>query len=431
MDELTIGLMLLGALLLLLALGLWIAIALMAAGFLGLAAFTSAPVGLTMANQIWSNTAQWTLTALPLFIWMGEILFRSRVSSDLFRGLSPWLTGVPGGLLHINVLGSGIFAAFTGSSSATCAMIGRVSLPELSERGYPEGIAIGSLTGSSTLGLLIPPSIIMIVYGVAADVSIAKLFVAGIVPGLMLMAIFSGYIALWSLLNAGRLPREAASVPVMERIARGRYMLPAFALIAVVIGSIYGGYATPTEAAALGVAGALLLSLASGSLTWAAFAEGVSAALTTSTMVLFIVAGAAFLTAALGFTGVPRSLVTWVSELGLSRTGLLVVLTGVFLVLGCFIDGISIVVLTAAVLLPLVKAAGIDLVWFGIYLVLVVELSMITPPVGFNLFVLQGLTGLPIGRIAFATLPFFMLMIAAVALLVAVPSIATFLPARI
>lgn len=428
MEAVGIGLILLVCLFGFLGLGVWVAVSLTAVGYLGLAVFTNTPPGITMANQVWSNTASWTLTALPLFIWMGDILLRSRVSSDLFKGLAPWMQGLPGQLLHVNVFGSGIFAAFSGSSSATCAMVGKVSLPELDARGYPPNIGIGSLAGASTLGLLVPPSIIMIVYGVAADVSIAKLFVAGILPGLILMAIFSGYIVVWSLLNRRRLPREAGAISLFERIKMGRHMLPALLLILIVIGSIYGGYATPTEAAALGVVGALFLSALSGSLTWQSFADGVKGAMVTSTMILFIVAGAAFLTAALGFTGVPRALVAWVSDMGLSATGLLIVLTIVFMVLGCFIDGISIVVLTAAVLLPLVQAAGIDLLWFGIYLVVVVEMSMITPPVGFNLFVLQGLTGRPIGAIALATLPFFLLMVLAVALLMVFPGIAMLLP---
>ena len=410
--------------------GLWVALSLLGVGIAAMALFSNAPLGLVMATTMWGHSNNWALAALPLFIWMGEILFRSRVSGDLFRGLAPWMGRLPGQLLHVNVVGSGIFAAFSGSSSATCATIGKVTLPELKRRGYPESISLGSLSGSSTLGLLIPPSIIMIVYGVAADVSIAKLFVAGILPGIVLMLLFSGYIGLWSMANRERLPREAERATFRQRLAAGRYMLPALGLIALVIGSIYGGLATATEAAALGVMGALLLSWLSGSLTRKTFGEGLMAAMLSSTMILFIVAGAAFVTAALGFTGVPRALVQWIGGLDLSPSGLIVVLTLVFLVLGCFIDGISIVVLTTAVLLPVVEAAQIDTVWFGIYLVLVVEMSMITPPVSFNLFVLQGLTGRPIGYVAWATLPFFLVMILAVALFVLVPEIVTFLPDR-
>jgi len=379
MDVLQVSLILLVALFVLLGMGVWIAIALLGVGAVALSVFTSSPPGLIMANQIWSNMDSWTLTALPLFIWMGEILFRSRLAEDLFRGLAPWLQRLPGQLLHVNVVGSGLFAAFSGSSSATCATIGKITLPELRQRGYPDAITLGSLAGSGTLGLLIPPSIIMIVYAVAADVSIARLFIAGILPGIVLMCLFSGYIALWSFLRPGALPAAERRAGLREKLAASRYMIPVLLLIAVVIGSIYSGVATATEAAALGVTGALLLSLLSGSLTWATFRDGLMGAMLTSTMILFIVAGAAFLTAAMGYTGIPRHLVQWVGAMHLSPYGLILALTVVFLVLGCFIDGISIVLLTTAVLLPLVQAAGIDLIWFGVFVVIVVEMSMITP----------------------------------------------------
>ncbi len=428
MDTLTIAITLVAALFLLLGAGVWIAISLFSVGIIALGVFTSTPPGLTMANQVWGSMASWTLTALPLFVWMGEILFRSRLAEDLFHGLSPWLGRFPGQLLHVNVIGSGIFAAFSGSSSATCATIGKIAIPELSRRGYPQQVMIGSLAGSATLGLLIPPSIIMIVYGVAADVSIAKLFIAGIVPGLLLMAMFSGYIALYALARADRMPKETVSMTFIERLKTGRFMIPVIFLIVLVIGSIYAGIATATEAAALGVSGALILSWLSGSLNWKSFTDGLMGAMLTSTMILFIVAGAAFLTTAMGFTGIPRQLVAWIGALELGSAGLIAGLTVVFLVLGCFIDGISIVLLTTAVLLPLVQAAGIDLIWFGVFMVVVVEMSMITPPVGFNLFVLQGMTGLPIGTIALATLPFFLLMIALIVLITLVPEIVTFLP---
>jgi len=428
METLTIALTLVAVLFLLLGAGVWIAISLFAVGIVALGAFTSTPPGLTMANQVWGSMASWTLTALPLFVWMGEILFRSRLAEDLFRGLAPWLSGMPGQLLHVNVVGSGIFAAFSGSSSATCATIGKIAIPELSRRGYPRPMMIGSLAGSATLGLLIPPSIIMIVYGVAADVSIAKLFIAGIVPGLLLMALFSGYIAVYSLIRAERMPRESGSMSFIERLRTGRFMIPVLFLIVLVIGSIYAGLATATEAAALGVSGALFLSWLSGSLSWRTFIDGLMGAMLTSVMIMFIVAGAAFLTTAMGFTGIPRQLVLWIGALDLGTSALLAGLMIVFLVLGCFIDGISIVLLTTAVLLPLVEAAGIDLIWFGVFMVIVVEMSMITPPVGFNLFVLQAMTGQSIGSIAIATLPFFLLMIGLVVIITLVPQIVMFLP---
>ncbi|MCL4768529.1 MAG: TRAP transporter large permease subunit [Hyphomicrobiaceae bacterium] len=430
MEAVGVAIVLLVTLLGLLGLGIWIAIALLAVGLIGIGLFTAAPLGITMANQVWAGMASWTLTALPLFIWMGEILFRSRLASDMFRGLVPWMRRLPGQLLHANVIGSGIFASFSGSSSATCAAMARVTLPELERRSYPASISIGSLSGASTLGLLIPPSIIMIVYGASAEVSIAKLFIAGILPGIMLMALFSGYIVVWALLNRHRLELDTTRTTLVEKIAASRFAIPVFMLVGLVIGSIYAGIATPTEAAALGVAAALVLSFLTGTLTWRSFSEGLMSAMVTSTMIMLIVAGATFLTAAMGYTGLPRHLVAWVTSFELSVGGLLMALTVVFLILGCFIDGISIVVLTTAILLPTVEAAGIDLIWFGIFMVLIVEMSMITPPVGFNLFVLQALTGRSVSYIARATLPFFVLMILAVALITVFPSIVLYLPAR-
>jgi tripartite ATP-independent transporter DctM subunit len=430
MDSVVTSVVLLVSLFALLGLGVWIGVALMAVGLIGLVFFTSAPAGLTMANQVWSGLANWTLIALPLFIWMGEILFRSRLTEDLFKGLAPWMRLLPGQLLHTNIIGSGIFAAFSGSSSATCATIGKVTLPELKKRNYPDTISIGSLCGASTLGLLIPPSIIMIVYGVAAEVSVARLFIAGILPGLLLMVLFSSYVIIWSCLNRADMPSDVERLSLREKLAAGRFMIPVLLLIASVIGSIYAGLATATEAAAVGVLAALLLSALSGSLNWMTFVEGLRAAMISSTMIMFIVGGASFVTAAMGFTGIPRHLVEWIGGMHFSSSGLLVVLTLLFLVLGCFIDGISMVVLTTAVLLPVIEAAKINLIWFGIYLVLVVEMSMITPPVGFNLFVLQGLTRRPIGLIATASLPFFLLMILAIVILATFPEIVLYLPSK-
>jgi len=425
-----LSLVLLAALGAFLAAGLWIALALLGVGWVAMVFFTASPAGKLMATTVWGSSASWALTALPLFIWMGEILFRSRIAEDMFKGLAPWMAPLPGRLMHCNVVGCGIFAAISGSSAATAATIGRITIPELAKRGYDERMSIGSLAGAGTLGLLIPPSIIMIVYGVAADVSIARLFVAGVVPGIMLMLMFSGYIAAWALLHPERTPPRESVASLREKIHAIRHLLPAVALIAAVIGSIYAGIATPTEAAVLRVAGSLILSLASRTLTWRAFADSVMGAMKTSCMIAFILTGAAFLTVAMGFTGVPRQMAAWITAQGFSPGALIAVLTLLFIVLGCFIDGISMVVLTSAVILPSVRAAGIDLLWFGIFIVVVVEMAQVTPPVGFNLFVLQGLTGRDMFTIARAALPFFLLMVAAVAILWQFPGIVSFLPSR-
>jgi C4-dicarboxylate transporter DctM subunit len=429
-DQLGISLILLAALVVLLAGGVWIAIALLGLGFVGMVFFTNSPAGLLMATTVWGSSTSWALTALPLFIWMGEILFRSRISEDMFRGIAPWMDALPGRLVHCNVLGCGIFAAISGSSTATCLTIGKISIPELRKRNYDEAMVVGSLCGSGTLGLMIPPSIIMIVYGVAADVSIARLFVAGVLPGVLLMVLFSGYIMAWALLHPERTPPRAIRMSLRDKLWEARFLIPTMLLIAAVIGSIYAGIASPTESAALGVVGSLILSAASRSLSWKTFSASVMGAMRTSCMIAFILTGASFLTVAMGFTGVPRAIAEWIAHMGLTPAGLIVVLTLLFIVLGCFLDGISMVVLTAAVILPSVKAAGIDLLWFGIFIVLVVEMAQLTPPVGFNLYVLQALTGRNMFYVARASLPFFILMAVAVALIWIFPEIVSYLPSK-
>ncbi|MDI1238698.1 MAG: TRAP transporter large permease subunit [Polaromonas sp.] len=408
--------------------GLWIGLSLLAVALLGMELLTARPAGDSMALTIWGSTSSWTLTALPLFLWMGEILFRSKLSSSMFKGLAPWLDRLPGRLLHINVVGCTIFAAISGSSAATCATIGKITLPELKKRGYPDDISVGTLAGAGTLGLLIPPSIIMIVYGVAANVSIAKLFLAGVIPGLMLAALFMGYIIVWALFNKDKVPAADTRMSFGQKIYASRHLIPVVSLIVVVLGGIYSGIATATEAAALGVAGSLVLAAIERSLTWDKFREGLVAACRIYCMIGLILAGAAFLTLSMGFIGLPRHLAEFIGALNLSPFMLMLGLIGFFIVLGCFLDGISVVVLTIAVLLPTVEAAGFDLIWFGIFIVLVVEMAQITPPVGFNLFVIQGLTRREVTWIARTALPLFMLMIVAVLITYFFPDVVLWLP---
>ena len=431
MEQIVVAIVLLGIMLVLLAGGVWIAISLLGVGMLGMMLFTPAPAGKVMATAIWGASGNWALTALPLFIWMAEILFRTRLAEDMFTGLAPWLTRLPGRLMHVNILGCGIFAAVSGSSSATCATIGKMSVPELRRRGYDERMTICTLAGSGTLGLLIPPSIMLIVYGFVAEVSIARLFIAGVLPGLMLIALFMGYTVVWALLHPDRTPRaEDVSLPLGARLWNSRRLLPVLGLIVAVLGSIYAGIATPTEAATIGVVGSLALSWAFGSLTWENFTGALMGATRTSCMIAFILAGAAFLTAAMGFTGIPRGLAAWIASLDLPVYALLLVLTLFYLVLGCFLDGISIVVLTTGIIQPMIIAAGIDVIWYGIFLVIVVEIAQITPPVGFNLFVLQHFTNRDILYVARAALPFFGMLLLGIVVLVLVPEIATWLPQR-
>lgn len=408
--------------------GLWVAFSLLGVGIAAMALFTDAPLGLVMATTLWGHGNSWALAALPLFIWMGEILFRSRLSDDMFTGLAPWTNRLPGQLLHVNIFACGIFAAVSGSSAATAATVGKLSIPELSRRGYPESLVIGTLAGSATLGLLIPPSIILIVYGVATEQSIARLFVAGVLPGVLLVSLFVGYVVIWAVLNRASIPTEEIGATFREKLRLSRRLIPVTLLIVGVIGSIYAGLASPTDAAAVGVVLALLLSWKSGTLTRKSFVDGLMGATVTSCMIAFILAGASFLTVSMGFTGIPRILAEWIGSLGLSTFTLLAALTIFFVIMGCFLDGISVVVLTASVIMPMVLQAGIDPLWFGIFLVIVVEMSQITPPVGFNLFVLQSLTGRNILTVARAALPFFFLMVLALVIIVVFPSIVTYLP---
>jgi C4-dicarboxylate transporter, DctM subunit len=428
MSDLGVTLLLVFALFAILGSGVWIGLTLAGVAWIGMQLFSSRPAGDAMAVTIWGSASSWTLTALPLFVWMGEILFRTRLSNDMFRGLAPWMQALPGRLLHVNVVGCAIFAAVSGSSAATCATIGKMSLPELQRRGYPDGISVGSLAGAGTLGLLIPPSIIMIVYGVSAEVSIAQLFIAGVLPGILLALLFSGWLVVWALRNPQLVPPADARLSLGAKLRESRYLIPVILLIAAVLGSIYSGIATATEAAAVGVLGSLVISAAQGSLNWQTFKDSLMGGTRLYCMIALILAGAAFLTLSMGYIGLPRHLAEWIGSLGLTQWQLLLVLMLFYIVLGCFLDGISMVVLTMGVILPTIQKAGIDPLWFGIFIVLVVEMAQITPPVGFNLFVLQGMTGREIGWIAKVTLPFFFLMILAVALIWFFPQIVTFLP---
>ena len=408
--------------------GIWVGLSLLGVALTGMLLFTTRPAGDAMVTTIWTTSSSWSLTALPLFIWMGEILFRTRLSADLFRGLAPWVMRLPGRLLHVNVAGCALFAAISGSSAATVVTVGKMSIPELRNRNYPERLIIGTLAGAGTLGLLIPPSIILIVYGVTVNESITKLFMAGILPGIMLALLFMGYVIGVALLKADTMPPAEVSMSFAHKLRESLYLIPVVLLIAAVLGSIYMGLATATEAAVLGVTGALILSAVQGSLNRETFVESLLGATRTSSMIALILAGSSFLSLSMGFTGLPRHLAEWIGSLELSPLVLIVALTAFYIVLGCFLDGISAVVLTMAVVEPMIRQAGLDMIWFGIYLVIVVEMAQITPPIGFNLFVLQGMTRHEITYIARAALPMFFIMCLAVTLVVAFPQIALFLP---
>ncbi len=428
MAEILLTIFFISVLLFFLGSGIWVALSMIGVSAIGMMLFTSRPVGDAMATTIWGTSSSWTLTALPLFVWMGEILFRTRLSENLFKGLSPWMQKLPGGLIHVNVVGCALFAAISGSSAATVATVGKMSIPELRKRNYPEKILLGSLAGSGTLGLLIPPSIILIIYGVAVQESIAKLFIAGILPGIMIALIFMSYVIFWSLINKKQMPKIFEEYSFFEKIKRSKQLLPVIFLISAVIGSIYTGIATATEAASLGVVGALILSYFQKSLTLETFKTSLLGATKTSCMIAFILAGSTFLSLAMGFTGLPRNLAMWIQNMDLSPYVLIFVLMIFYIILGMFLDGISAVVLTMAIIEPMIRQAGYDMIWFGIFLVIVVEMAQITPPVGFNLFVLQGMANKDMGYIARSAFPLFLLMVLAVILVVIFPEIALWLP---
>ena len=428
MTEIFLTVFFISVLLFFLGSGIWVAISMIGVSAIGMMLFTSRPVGDAMATTIWGTSSSWTLTALPLFVWMGEILFRTRLSENLFKGLSPWMQKLPGGLIHVNVVGCALFAAISGSSAATVATVGKMSIPELRKRNYPEKILLGSLAGSGTLGLLIPPSIILIIYGVTVQESIAKLFIAGILPGIMIAIIFMFYVICWSLINKNQMPKSDENFSFLEKLSRSKQLLPVIVLILGVIGSIYTGIATATEAASLGVLGALLLSFFQKSLTIKTFKQSLLGATKTSCMIAFILAGSSFLSLAMGFTGLPRNLAIWIESMELSPYLLIFVLTIFYIILGMFLDGISAVVLTMAIIEPMIRQAGFDMIWFGIFLVVVVEMAQITPPVGFNLFVLQGMANKDMGYIAKSAFPLFLLMIFATIIIIIFPEIALWLP---
>jgi len=428
MSEITVSILLMAVLFALLAGGVWVGLTLAGVAWVGMEFFAGRPAGDAMAMTIWGSASSWTLTALPLFVWMGEILFRTNLSESMFRGLAPWVNALPGRLLHTNVIGCTIFASVSGSSAATCATVGKMNIPELVRRGYPERQVIGSLGGPATLGLLIPPSIILIVYGVAAETSISKLFMAGVLPGLLLALLFSGYLVVWALLHPDQIPKSEEGMSFLEKLNESRRLIPVVLLIAAVVASIYSGIATATEAAAIGVVGAFVLSASQGALTWETFRASLFGATRLYCMIALILAGAAFMTLSMGYIGLPRQLAEFVGSLNLSPAMLVSVLGIFYVIIGCFLDGISTIVLTMAVVLPIIQAAGIDPIWFGIFLVITVETAQITPPVGFNLFVLQSMTGKQITYIARACAPYFVLMVAALVLLWYVPGIVTWLP---
>ena len=428
MDIITVSLAIAAMLVVFMGGTLWIGIALFLVGLGSFLLFTELPFGTILANTAWNNTSGSAMMALPMFVWMGEILFRSRISQNLFKGLTPWMDRIPGRLLHVNILACTFFAAVSGSSAATTATVGKITVPELDKRGYNRALASGSLAGAGTLGFLIPPSMMMLVYGIIGDVSIGKLFIAGIIPGFLLAALFSGYIALRCLITPSLAPAGSDRHSWRERLRAIPEILPVLILILAVLGSLYTDWATPTEEGTVGVVGAMVFALFTRSLGWQVFRESLMGAIKTSAMIMLIIMGASYLSVVVGYLGITRELTLLVTEMGLSPYMLILILCLLYLLLGCLVDGFSMIVMTTPIVLPLVTAAGFDTVWFGIFLVLVIELAQITPPVGFNLFVISSLNQDDIFVIAKQSLPFFAIMLMATALITVFPQIVLFLP---
>lgn len=431
MEALVTGLVILLFIFFFLGVGTWVFAGLFMvsiAGLMVIAGFPEARIGAIVSKILYRSANSWELAAIPMFVWMGEIVFRTDISERLFRGLAPLVDRIPGGLLHTNVAGCTLFAAVSGSSAATTATVGKITTTELNSRGYDRSLALGSLAGAGSLGLLIPPSIVMIIYGLLAEVSIAQLFAAGILPGLLVSGLYTGYIALRCIADPGLAPPTGERFGWLGRLKAAGDLLPVLVLIVLVLGSIYSGIATPSEAAAVGCAATIVLTLLMRQLTWRIFVDSLMGAVRVSCMVCSILVAAAFLSTAMGYLHVPQNIAAAITRLELGPYGLIVVLAAFYILLGLFLDGISITVMSLPITLPLIVQAGFDPVWFGVFLVVMVELGQVTPPVGFNLFVLQGLTGRPIGEVARAAVPFFMLMCLAAAILTAFPDIALWLP---
>ncbi|WP_316863268.1 TRAP transporter large permease subunit [uncultured Cohaesibacter sp.] len=422
---------LLVSLLVVLGSGIWVGLSLMGTGVTVISLFRDIPIDKLLPQYVFNILTTSELVALPLFVIMGEFLFRTKLSRSLFNGLAPWMGLLPGRLLHVNIVGCSIFAAISGSSAATTQVVGRISLTELLRRGYSRDIAIGSLAGAGTLGFLIPPSTVMIIYGVLAEESVLRLFTAGFLPGILMAMLFMATIMIRTTINKDAIPeseKQLRHVSMSERFMALKELAPALFLILVVLGSMYGGLATPSEAAAVGVFGAVLVAALQGGLSVKAVRDVALSSMQTCSMIGLIIVGATILGNVTSFLGIPSFMASFVSELQLSPYMLIFVLTCVYLLLGCFLEGFSMIVTTLPVVLPLVTAAGFDKIWFGVFLVIVVELAQITPPVGFNLFIIQGVTGDGIGYITRVTLPFVALMLAYIAFLAAFPEFVTWLP---
>lgn len=428
MTMVGVSIMILGLLFFTLGSSLWVGISLTLVGVLGIEFLTSVSPFMILGNILFNQTASSTMMALPLFIFMGEVLFRSKISENLFKGLAPWVDSLPGGLIHVNIVACALFAAVSGSSAATTATVGKITLPELSKRKYDKGLSLGTLAGSGTLGFLIPPSMMMLVYGVTAEVSVGKLFIAGLLPALVIALGLMAYVIVKCLIDPKKAPRNLEGFTWKDRIKAIPLILPVVVIIGIVLGGIYAGWTTPTEAASIGAIASVLFAFASKSMNLQIFKDTIMASIKTTAMIMLIVTGAAFLSVAMGYLGIPAALTNLIVSKNVGPYQLIFITSILYLVLGMFIEGFSMIVMTLPLILPLIITSGFDPIWFGVYLVIMIEIAQITPPVGFNLFIINGITGESMSNIARYALPSFIILGLVVVLITIFPQIVLVLP---
>ncbi len=413
--------------LLLIFLSIPVSVAILAVGGVGGYLAYGMPLVETMGGVIWGTLNNPVMTAIPLFMLLGELLLRGGIADKMFDALAVWLGRLPGGLLHSNIATCALFSATSGSSVATAATVGTIALPALEEKQYPVQPSLGTLAAGGTLGILIPPSVNLLVYGSLANVSVGQLFLAGVIPGLILTLLFMLYVAL-RYPNAGR-NDAVLTVSFAEKRRLLKHLVPPGVIFGIVMGAIYGGWATPTESAALGVVVAFFFVWRSGKLNWQLLENCFIQSARTSGMVILVIVCALLLNVTLSLTGGTQAITKWITELGLSATSLLLLLVVFYVLLGMFMDAMSMLVLTVPIAIPMVTVLGIDPVWFGVFIVVMCEIGLITPPVGMNLFVVQGVRkGGDFNDVVRGAMPFVLIMLLFAGLLILLPQLALYLP---
>lgn len=418
-------------LLTLLALALPVAVVLVVLGVTLVELYSFFPLLPAAGEILWSSSTEFVLVAVPMFILMGEILLRSGVAREMYEALDVWVNRIPGGLMHTNIAACTLFSATSGSSVATAATIGTVAIPNMRRLGYSAPLYLGSIAAGGTLGILIPPSINIILFGVLAEVSITQLYLAALIPGLMLAGFFSLAVLVLCLLRPD-IDGTVTPATWSQRISALRALIPPIGLFVVVVGSIYAGFATPTEAAALGVMAALLIAALRGGLTLSTLGAALDGTMRTTAMVMLIVLAAFFLNFVMVSIGLTVRITDAMRGLEMSPLAVMLIIVAIYLVLGCFMETLSLMIATTPIVTPVVAALGYDLVWFGVVFMILIEAALITPPIGVNLFVVQSVrTGSdsgPIRDVMIGVTPFLFMMLAMIGVLLAFPALALWLP---